>query len=80
MNNHIQPQLTINPYELENVKCDLCGGIYFVDVHVIKIVPKIRIGAKEDQHHVLNALQCVNCKHVPNGHIFELSNSTPFKT
>ncbi len=76
----INGQLNIDLYSLDNLKCDHCGGIYFTDIHVIKIVPKLLIGAKEDQHHVLNALQCVNCKHVPNGHIFELPNSTPFKT
>jgi uncharacterized Zn finger protein len=66
----IDGQVNIDVYGLENLKCDHCGGIYFADVHVIKIVPKLLVGVKEDQHQILNALRCVECGYVPNGDVF----------
>jgi len=62
----------INLYEMENLKCDHCGCIYFSDVSVIKTIPKLLVGAKEDQHEVLKALRCVECGYVPNGNVFEV--------
>lgn len=54
-------EIPINPNDLEDIKCEKCGCIYFAPRLAFKKVSRLLTGAAEDGVHPYEAMVCSEC-------------------
>lgn len=51
--------------DLKNVECTKCKGIFFTEVLIVKIIPRLLVpGATADHRQQIAVLRCVDCGHI----------------
>lgn len=53
--------------QCDNVKCENCGGIFFREVLLLKRVPALMTGSREDTNVPFSVTKCDSCGHVNKG-------------
>lgn len=53
--------------QCENVKCEKCGGVFFREVLLLKRVPALMTGSREDTNVPFSVTKCDSCGHVNKG-------------
>lgn len=56
-----QKQISVDITKLKNVSC-ACGNKFFEKTFVIKIIPRLMIGAPEDVPQPVELYRCTDCK------------------
>lgn len=69
------PQMKIDLSQATDVVCESCGNKYFVEVMMVKKIPKILAATDKDQIYPIPVLQCSKCGHVNEEFIPKISNT-----
>lgn len=64
MDDLLKPKIDLK--EQETVKCEICDGIFFKEVVLIKKVPKLLTGSSNDTLVPFPTYRCDDCGHVNN--------------
>jgi uncharacterized Zn finger protein len=64
MDDLLKPKIDLK--EQETVKCEICDGIFFKEVVIIKKVPKLLTGSSNDTLVPFPTYRCDDCGHVNN--------------
>jgi uncharacterized Zn finger protein len=64
MDDLLKPKIDLK--EQETVKCEICDGIFFKEVVIIKKVPKLLTGSSNDTLVPFPTYRCDDCGYVNN--------------
>jgi uncharacterized Zn finger protein len=66
MQSDLTPKIDLR--NCDTVTCENCGGIYFREVMILKRVPALMTGSREDTNVPFAVTKCDSCGHVNKGH------------